>query len=264
MSLSVNNSPFVKVDTSPLSGQLPTPLKVDMQPKPPTSHFNLNPASARNENSEVMVSATALTRVFDMLEQFFKSMREMLLGKSVTPDLEAKDQPVKPGTTDQAVKPNAKDQPVKPGTTDQPVRPDAKGPGVLIDHGGLTPKPGRNDHPVKPSVPMPSVSVTNDAEANVHVNINVAHCHCPDTKDGPTPDLNPRQGPKPESNPVPQPGPKPESNPMPQPGPKPDTNPIPTPAPQPDKFVPDLTSPGPAENKFDKNWRFNARLSSRS
>ena len=79
MSLSVNNSPFVKVDTSPLSGQLPTPLKVDMQPKPPTSHFNLNPASARNENSEVMVSATALTRVFDMLEQFFKSMREMLL-----------------------------------------------------------------------------------------------------------------------------------------------------------------------------------------
>ncbi|MBA5955942.1 hypothetical protein GIB64_00730 [Pseudomonas lactis] len=150
MSLSVNNSPFVKVDTSPLSGQLPTPLKVDMQPKPPTSHFNLNPASARNENSEVMVSATALTRVFDMLEQFFKSMREMLLGKSVTPDLEAKDQPVKPGTTDQAVKPNAKDQPVKPGTADQAVKPDAKDQPVKPGTTDQAVKPNAKDQPMKP------------------------------------------------------------------------------------------------------------------
>ncbi|WP_409519541.1 hypothetical protein, partial [Pseudomonas sp.] len=157
MSLSVNNSPFVKVDTSPLSGQLPTPLKVDMQPKPPTSHFNLNPASARNENSEVMVSATALTRVFDMLEQFFKSMREMLLGKSVTPDLEAKDQPVKPATTDQAVKLNAKDQPVKPGTTDQAMKPDAKDLPVKPGTTDQAMKPDAKDQPVKPGTTDQSV-----------------------------------------------------------------------------------------------------------
>ena len=282
MSLSINNPPFANVDTSSLSGQLPAALKVDIQPKPQTTHSNVHPAAVRNETGELMVSAGALAKVLDMLEQFFKSMREMFLGKNVTPDAlpvlnnlpkvkpDTGKLPVKPDAADQPIKP-APDKPaVKPGTTDQPVKPDTGKLPVKPD----APKPLG---PVVPAVPKPAVEVTNDAKANIQVNVNVSHCHCPGDERMPrvTPDV--RVGPNPGVRPTPQPGvepgvrptPKPNVPPIPKsevtPRPAPDAVPDTKPEVRSDKPVPDLTSPGPAENRFDsRHWRFNTPSSFRS
>lgn len=246
MSLSINNSPFANVDTSSLSGKLPAALKVDIQPKPQTTHSNVHPAAVRNETGELMVSAGALAKVLDMLEQFFKTMREMFLGKNVTPD----------------ALPVLNNLPkVKPDTGKLSVKPDAPKPlGLVV-----------------PAVPKPAVEVTNDAKANIQVNVNVSHCHCPGDERMPRVMPDVRVGPNPGVRPTPQPGvepgvrptPKPNVPPIPKsevtPRPAPDGVPDTKPEVRPDKPVPDLTSLGPAENRFDSRyWRFNTPSSFRS
>jgi hypothetical protein len=258
----------------------------------------LFPDNTRTTRGEMMISAGALSKLFDMLEQVFKSMREVLLGKNVTP------QPAIP--SDRALKatPDSSD-PLKmkadagtlPRTTSASADPQkmkanadtlAKTPSdttselkVKIDSGLL---PGTSHKPasrVSPAVPMASVNVSNDSNAQVKVELNIGHCHCPETpvehdrgrlKTASDVQTSPVPMPKPEVTPQPEakvPGShpgvlhKPESMPLSRVIPQPDTKVVPpidtklTVTPDQPNPEPDVTGPGPAEKDNDlKGWSF--------
>lgn len=260
MSLSINNSPLVKVDNSPRERPALPTSTAGVKVTPPSSN-----APVRNDNflvtpSEVMFNSTALTKLFDMLELVFKTMREMFAGKNITPDAlpEADKSP--------KVKPDAGPRPqVKPAE----FRPLIPAPTV----------------PALPGVPDPVVNVTNDANAQVKVEVSINHCHCPETKSEYDKGLKPRVVPIPLPNVplkldttpkpgvTPQPAPKvvPETDTKPNVPPKPDATPTPgvTPAPAPKVIpdgdtkpkvnsdlpqpLPDLTSPAPATDRADRS-----------
>ncbi|WGT28297.1 hypothetical protein [Pseudomonas marginalis] len=135
MSFSINNSPFVKFDATPNDSQVPVLSKTGGSPGtatndskviPPTIQQNLS----RGSQGEMMISAGALSKLFDMLEQVFRAMREMVTGKNITPDLKTSSDtsakvnsgtdPQKKISTDSSPLPK-----VVPNTADQPkVQPD--------------------------------------------------------------------------------------------------------------------------------------------
>lgn len=318
MSLSINNSPSMKLDTARDDVPSSTPPKssVPLSTSKTDSAWAssaLFPDNTRTTRGEMMISAGALSKLFDMLEQVFKSMREVLLGKNVTPQpaipsdraLKAtpdSSDPLKmkadagtlPRTTSasadpQKVKVNADPLATTPSDTTGELK-------VKIDDGLL---PGTSHKPasrVSPAVPVPSVNVSNDSNAQVKVELNIGHCHCPDTPvehdrgrlkavPGVQPNLVPM--PKPEVTPQPEakvpdtkaevtpkpeakvPGShpgvlhKPEPVPLPRVVPQPDTKIVPptdtkpTVTPDQPKPEPDVTSPGPAEKDNDlKGWSF--------
>ncbi|WP_348751019.1 hypothetical protein [Pseudomonas rhodesiae] len=260
MSLTINNPTFVKPDTSILDQSSSKPTSADAKFAPPSGTSRSDVSTARFEsssvkNNELMFSAGALSKMFDMIEQFFRSMREVFVGRNNAPDLmsglkhspgltpdvtkapvkpDAADQPATPGADKRSVKPDMEKQSVKPDAADQSVTPgldkrrvtpqttdlfgkaDAEKTMVLADARN-TPKP------LVPQVPRPEVAVTNDEKANVQVNVNVSHCHCPDHGVLPDSGIRPRVipdvrvGPNPDVTPKPVPRVKPEV--------KPDTNP---------------------------------------
>ena len=332
MSLSINNSPFIKVDTSPMDRPA-SPSATGANQAPIPSNLSVSRTPVRNENAQVLnnqvvFNSGAFTKLFDMLELVFKSMREMLAGKNATPDAlpdaekalkvkletapqtpvkpEVVPQPaVKPGVVPQpavkpevvpqpavkpevvpqpAVKPEVVPQPaVKPEVVPQPaVKPEVVPQPAVKPEGVPQPrvKPDAAPQPALPVVPLPTVNVTNDANAQVKVEVNVNHCHCPDDKAEHDKGVRPRIAPKYDNipyNDIPNVQPK-TTNITPSVPPKPDATPksdlkpqsvpkdIPendtTPKVDPDlpKPQPDLTSPPPKNNQADRNGqRFNSR-----
>lgn len=158
MSLSVNNPAFVSVDTSTMTPSLPTVLKADGHLATPTTPSSVKPAIVSLENNKSqhneLINGAAITKLFDMFEQFFRSMREMFLGNNRAPDTlpAVNNLPV--------IKPDA----VKPPLVS--IKPDVHKPLV----------------PVVPTVPNPPATVINDGNTDVHVNINLGQCYCPDDK----------------------------------------------------------------------------------
>lgn len=203
MSLSINNSPSMKLDTARdevPSSTLPKsslPLSTSKTDSAWTSSA-LFPDNARTTRGEMMISAGALSKLFDMLEQVFKSMREVLLGKNVTPQPPIPSDKALKATPDSAdplkVKADAGTLPRTTSASADPQKvkvnadPLAKAPSdttselkVKIDEGLL---PGTSHKPtshVSPAVPVPSVNVSNDSNAQVKVELNIGRCHCPDT-----------------------------------------------------------------------------------
>ncbi len=269
MSFSINHSPYVKVDTAPNDQPSLTPpaAKTPLSgstPVPPVVSQN----AAWNSQRDMMISSGALSKLFDMLEQVFKTLREMLSGKNITPDLTSgadKAPKVKPDADAQKkvipdtlllpkVTPHAADKSeVKPELGLLPkVGPEARDQlKVKIDDGVLrviTPKPMPRD---VPAVPQPNVNVTNEVNPQIKVEVNVNHCHCPDTNaehekgwqprikpDAISPDHRPLHPARPNSEVRVIPDAKPRVL------PKPGLKPLPGITPHPDaKVVPD-TKPG--------------------
>jgi hypothetical protein len=184
--------------------------------------------------------------------------------------------PVLPDTKKELVKPDAGKLPVLPDTNKELVKPDA-GMLPVLPQPGDSPVivPDRNKpHPVPslPTVPKPA-SVNNDPKSNVQVNV-VVNCHCPDGKV--TPDRLPAQKVSTDARPQPPvlPDVKPQLPVLPGNFPRPnvplDIAPQPMvlpdnmPTPSPDGPTPDLTSPGPVDDRSaGRHGRFNHRLSSR-
>ena len=92
MSISINGSPSVKVET-PRHHLLPsTPLKTNeplssSKADPVWISPALRPDIARAPHGEMMINAGAFSKLFDMLEQVFKTMREMVSVRNMTPAL---------------------------------------------------------------------------------------------------------------------------------------------------------------------------------
>ncbi|WP_330216265.1 hypothetical protein [Pseudomonas sp. AM8] len=92
MSISINGSPSVKVET-PRHHLLPsTPLKTNeplssSKADPVWISPALRPDVARAPHGEMMINAGAFSKLFDMLEQVFKTMREMVSVRNMTPAL---------------------------------------------------------------------------------------------------------------------------------------------------------------------------------
>lgn len=92
MSISINGSPSVKVET-PRHHLLPsTPVKNNeplssSKADPIWISPALRPDIARAPHGEMMINAGAFSKLFDMLEQVFKTMREMVSGRNMTPAL---------------------------------------------------------------------------------------------------------------------------------------------------------------------------------
>ena len=267
MSLTINHSPFLNVDTT-ATGRQPSSTSTAIH-QSGTSGGNAlaTPVALRHDhfkvsNNEMTIDAGGFSRLIDMLEQVFKTMREILSGKNSAP-----------GAFPTQYKPLA-----------API--DAR---QLPGHSTLTLDPrGQHALPVSPHLHKPGVSVTKDANANVQVNVNVGHCACPDTKAFPNSEVVPRVmpflphvPPMPEAvrklnvmperhihshvRPTPSPGVMPSHahDVTPQP-PVPVVPPI-TPAPLPATPTPDVTSPGPAESRFDsRDWRVSPRSLRRS
>ncbi|WP_147296021.1 hypothetical protein [Pseudomonas fluorescens] len=286
MSLSINNSPSMKLDTardevpSSTPSKSSLPLSTSKTDSAWTSSA-LFPDNARTTRGEMMISAGALSKLFDMLEQVFKSMREVILGKNVTPQpaipsdkaLKATPDSSDPlkmkadaATLPKASSDSADPQKMKadagtlPRTTSastdpQKVKVNADPSDttselkVKIDHGLL---PGTSHKPtshVSTAVPVPSVNVSNDSNAQVKVELNIGRCHCPDT---PVEHDRGRLKTVPDAAPNPVPMPKAEVTPQPEarvpdtkPGvqPKPALIPKAEVTPQPEARVPD-TKPG--------------------
>ena len=262
MTLSINTPPFVKFDTAPMDRPSPSVLKSD-NAGAPVANLKVTPLVVHQDNTQgghgqVMVSAGSLSKLFDMLEQMFKTMREMFSGKNLTP-------PILPRSDQPKVKPDGGVLPkVMPDAADQPkIMPDTR-PVVL-------------PMPFRPA-PQPTINVSNDSNAQVKVEVNVSHCHCPDTKadhdkdkqtrviPNPTPNVVPKPDTTPKPDVTPQPDAKvvPDTQPKPDLTPKADTTPgtsvtppdtkvVPDTVPQPEVKphiplpVPDLTRPGPSE-----------------
>ncbi|QVN05523.1 hypothetical protein JYG35_17945 [Pseudomonas rhodesiae] len=264
MSLTINNPNFVKPDTSILDQPSSKPTSADAKSTPPSSTSRSDVSTARFENSsvknnELMFSAGALSKMFDMIEQFFRSMREVFVGRNNAPDLmsglkhspgltpDVTKAPVKPDAADQPATPGADKRLVKPDMEKQSVKPDAADPSVTpgLEKRRVTPQTtdlsGKADAeksmvladarntptPVMPQVPRPEVAVTNDAKANVQVNVNVSHCHCPDHGVLPDSGIRPRVVPDVRVGPNPDvmPGVTPKPAPRVKPEVKPDTKP---------------------------------------
>ncbi|MPR05222.1 hypothetical protein F0169_25990, partial [Pseudomonas sp. MAFF 212408] len=91
MTLSINTPAFVKFDTTPMA----TPAALAMNASGsavPTSSSQAAPIAPRQDalqvpQGNVTISASSLSKLFDMLEQMFKTMREMFAGKDITPDV---------------------------------------------------------------------------------------------------------------------------------------------------------------------------------
>ncbi|MFL6874814.1 hypothetical protein ACJ6YJ_08105 [Pseudomonas marginalis] len=213
MSISINGSPSVKVET-PRHHLLPsTPLKTNeplssSKADPVWISPALRPDVARAPHGEMMINAGAFSKLFDMLEQVFKTMREMVSVRNMTPALTTHSDKTPKHTPDMTTLLKAKAEPAKlPGTTpDLATQLKVKGgPGtapratsdttnqltVKVDKGTLQ------------SVPVPRVNVSNDSNAQVKVELNIGNCHCPDThveRDGgrvnppsvPTPGVTPQ------------------------------------------------------------------------
>ena len=267
MSLSINHSPFLNVDTTSTGRQSSSTSTAVRQSGTSGGNAFATPTALRHDhfkvaNNEVTIDAGGFSRLIDMLEQVFKTMREILSGKNSAP-----------GAFPTQYKPPA--APVDAGQR----------PG----HSTLTVDPrGQHALSVLPHVHKSGVSVTKDANANVQVNVNVVHCPCPDTKALANSEVVPRVMPfLPHVPPMPEAVRKlnvmPERHihshvrPAPSPGVMPshahDVTPQPvvpvvppiTPAPLPDTPAPDVTSPGPAESRFDsRDWRISPRSLRRS
>lgn len=92
MSLSINNSPFVKVDTSPMERPVLPATATGVNQTASSHHSAGVHVPVRNDNAkgaqnEVIFNSGAFTKLFDMLELVFKTMREMFAGKNITPDV---------------------------------------------------------------------------------------------------------------------------------------------------------------------------------
>ncbi len=174
-------------------------------------------------------------------------------------------QPVKPDTTQSLIKPDPDTLPVKPDTNKERVKPDAGMRVLPQPNDPLVNVPGNKPHPMPlhPTVPKPEISVDNDPKTNVNVNVVVGHCHCPDGKV--LPDRLPPSRVSTDTKPQPPvlPGDFPRPNvPMDTKTQRP-MSPDAKPTPLPDAPTPDLTSPGPVDDRTaDRHGRFN-RLSSR-
>jgi len=92
MSISINGSPSVKVE-SPRHHLLPSTPEKNNEPlssskaDPIWISPALRPDIARAPHGEMMINAGAFSKLFDMLEQVFKTMREMVSGRNMTPAL---------------------------------------------------------------------------------------------------------------------------------------------------------------------------------
>ena len=131
MSLSVNNPSVAKVDASTLDRLL------DLAAKPgETSNTHVTSAStsnlpARLDNTQfssngAMIPGAALNKLFEMLEQVFSVLREMLAGRDLVPSAlsdSAKLLDGKPAMPSSAGKSDASEQPKLPGTAKQPSLP---------------------------------------------------------------------------------------------------------------------------------------------
>ncbi|WP_157356533.1 hypothetical protein [Pseudomonas sp. CBZ-4] len=294
MSLSVNNPPSVKVDTSTLDQSAVTPHRGRFSS---TAHLGRAPFrhdSSQVAHGDVMLNANAFAKLFDMFEAVFKAVRDMFAGKNIAADATHLPKVAPGADTALKVKPEAQSQPK--------VMPEAgKLPSISI-----TPAPVV---PVAPNVHKPEVNMAHDAASQVKVEVNVNNCHCPGTHVRRGSDLNvlrpmpgtdpraeivplvPRVVPHPETTPgvvpkldiapklevvsppvatvVPKTDLKPDwvaksdrpplpaVAPMPTPAVKPETETRPkvdpdAPLPRPE---PDLTSPGPAQDIFDRrDW----------
>lgn len=267
MSLSINHSPFLNVDTTSTGRQSSSTSTAVRQSGTSGGNAFATPTALRHDhfkvaNNEVTIDAGGFSRLIDMLEQVFKTMREILSGKNSAP-----------GAFPTQYKPPA--APVDAGQR----------PG----HSTLTVDPrGQHALSVSPHLHKPGVSVTKDANANVQVNVNVVHCPCPDTKALANSEVVqrvmpflPHVPPMPEAvrklNVMPERHIHSHVRPAPSPGVMPshahDVTPQPvvpvvppiTPAPLPDTPTPDVTSPGPAESRFDsRDWCISPRSLRRS
>ena len=90
MSLSVNNPSFVKFDAPVLDQKEVSPSKTGERSNAQAPGTNVSHTPLRIDNSpfspnEVMIPGVALAKLFDMLEQIFKTIREMVAGKDLTP-----------------------------------------------------------------------------------------------------------------------------------------------------------------------------------
>ncbi|WP_242167160.1 MULTISPECIES: hypothetical protein [unclassified Pseudomonas] len=131
MSLSVNNPSVAKVDASTLDRLL------DLAAKPgETSNTHVTSAStsnlpARLDNTQfssngTMIPGAALNKLFEMLEQVFSVLREMLAGRDLVPSAlsdSAKLLDGKPAMPSSAGKSDASEQPKLPGAAKQPSLP---------------------------------------------------------------------------------------------------------------------------------------------
>ncbi|SEC91341.1 hypothetical protein FIV41_17925 [Pseudomonas marginalis] len=213
MSISINGSPSVMVET-PRHHLLPsTPLKTNE----PLSSSKADPVwispalrhdVARAPHGEMMINAGAFSKLFDMLEQVFKTMREMVSVRNMTPALTTHSDKTPKHTPDMTTLLKAKAEPAKlPGTT-----PDLATQLKVKGEPGTTPRATSDttnqltvkvDKGTLQSVPVPRVNVSNDSNAQVKVELNIGNCHCPDThveRDGgrvnppsvPTPGVTPQ------------------------------------------------------------------------
>ncbi|MFL1420252.1 hypothetical protein ACI77M_29250, partial [Pseudomonas fildesensis] len=241
MSLSINKPAFVQVDTTPMDRHSPAASKAGTESAAPAANSKPLPPPVRQDNAkvlhnEMMINAGALTKLFDMLEQVFKSMREMFSVNNPVNNLKPGALPSSdktladaPGTSKLPVKPDMRDQPVKPDAAKPPVKPHEHDQAVKPDAGKLPANPLTTVMPDARKVVAPGITVTNDAKADVHVNVNVGHCHCPDTNVLPDSgrklrvDVQPDV--KPDVKPGVEPGVKPDVKPGVEPGVKPDVKP---------------------------------------
>ncbi len=220
MSFSIDSSPFVKFDATPNDSQVPVLSKTGGSPGTATNDSKVIPPTiqqdlSRGSQGEMMISAGALSKLFDMLEQVFRAMREMVTGKTITPDLKTNSDtsakvnsgtdPQKKNSTDSSplpkVAPNAADQAkvqpdasplpkVVPNAADQPkVQPDANPLPKVAPNAADQPK-------VQPGVnPLPKTAPNGDDQMKVKIK----------TDDGVFQVIPPKPTPR-YLPPVPQPG----------------------------------------------------------
>ena len=281
MSMSINTPPLVKVDTFVTEQQTVSDNKVTPQQTGKSLGTTPPQTSLRPDNTAI-TPETALRQLFDMLEGIFRAMRDIFSGKTpikpdsgklpIAPDNskelvkpDAGKSPVKPDTPQALIKPDADTLPVKPDTNKERVKPDAGMRVLPQPNDPLFNVPGNKPHPMPlhPTVPKPEISVDNDPKTNVNVNVVVGHCHCPDGKV--LPDRLPPSRVSTDTKPQPPvlPGGFPRPNVPTDTKTQRPMSPDAKPTPLPDAPTPDLTSPGPVEDRTaDRHGRFN-RLSSR-
>lgn len=194
MSLSVNNPSFMKVNASVLDRNSISSAKLaettDVQVSGVrVANTPLSTDNVRFSPNELMIPGAALTRLFDMLEQVFKAIREMVSGKDLTPALLSGPGVVpdaKPEARALPVNSDVAKQPNTPEVGNLPAEPQAPQPQAkrqLMDAAVLVPTALKA--PVAlPHQPAsePAITVTNDGKTNVHVNVNAGHCHCSDAQ----------------------------------------------------------------------------------
>ncbi len=190
MSLSVNNPSFMKVNASVLDRNSLSSAKLgettDVQVAGArVANTPLSTDNSRFSPNELMIPGAALTRLFDMLEQVFKAIREMVAGKDLTPALLSGPGVVpdgKPEARTLPVNSEVAKQPSSPDVGNLPAKPQGPEPQAklqLMDAAVVVPAalkaPAALPHL---PAPEPAITVTNDGKTNVHVNVNAGHCHC--------------------------------------------------------------------------------------